>query len=131
MGKRRILIVDDDREQQQALGLRLRASGYETVFACDCIQAIAAARKTQPDLVLLDIGLPGGDGHLVLERLKSMTGICAIPVVVLSAKDPAGHRERAFQAGAVAYFQKPADNTELLASIRDALGEPVQDREVA
>jgi two-component system KDP operon response regulator KdpE len=81
------------------------------------------ARKEVPDLIILDLGLPGGDGFLVLERLSSLAGLAAIPVIVLSARDPAGNKQRAIDAGAVAFFQKPPDNHEFLTAIRQALGE--------
>ena len=64
MSRKRILIVDDDHDQQQALAIRLRAAGYDTTFANDGMQAVALVRKDKPDLVLLDIGLPGGDGFV-------------------------------------------------------------------
>ena len=80
-------------------------------------------RKEQPDLVLLDIGLPGGDGHKVFQRLRNLSQTSLIPIVVLSAMDPSGHRPRMLREGAHAYFQKPADNAALLEAIRSALGE--------
>lgn len=124
MSAQKIMIVDDDRDQRAGLEIRLKASGYQVVGASDAVQAVAAARKELPDLVLLDIGLPGGDGHVVLRRLQALTPTSMLPVIVLSAKDPAGHRDRMLAAGAAAYFQKPADNVRLLAAIRQALGEP-------
>jgi two-component system, OmpR family, response regulator len=125
MNARTILIVDDDRDQRTALDVRLKAGGYRVVGAADAVQAIAVGRKEKPDLVLLDIGLPGGDGLGVLKRLRSMTSTSTVPVVVLSAMDPASYRDRMLAAGAVAYFQKPADFKALLTVIREALGEPV------
>jgi DNA-binding response OmpR family regulator len=86
---------------------------------------MAVARQEVPDMVRLDLGLPGGDGFLVLERLRKMTEFVALPVIVLSARDPAANKERALKAGAVAFFQKPPDNRELLGAIRNALGEEV------
>jgi DNA-binding response OmpR family regulator len=119
----KLLVVDDDRDLLQGLGIRLKASGYEVVFAADGVQAIAAARKEKPDLILLDIGLPGGDGYVVMERLRMMSSSGPIPVIVLSAKDPQVHRERSLKAGASHFFQKPLDNAALLAAIRSILGE--------
>jgi DNA-binding response OmpR family regulator len=123
MSKKTILIVDDDRDQRTALDVRLKASGYRVVGAADAVQAITIGRKENPDLVLLDIGLPGGDGLGVLKRLRSMTSTSAVPVIALSAMDPASYRDRMLAAGAVAYFQKPADFKALLKAIREALGE--------
>lgn len=131
MSRNRILIVDDDHDQQQALAIRLRAAGYDTVFAGDGMQAVALVRKDKPDLVLLDIGLPGGDGFVVLQRLKAMSQNRMLPFVVLSARDPEANRERMLAAGAEAYFQKPANNEELLATIRRLVGETVEQAKTA
>jgi two-component system KDP operon response regulator KdpE len=117
----KILIVDDDPELRQALKLRLRANHYDTVHAVDGYSAIAQAIKEHPDLIILDLGLPAGDGFVVLDRLQDDDKLSSIPVVVLTARDAQGNEQRAIQAGASAYFQKPADNTELLDVIRATL----------
>jgi DNA-binding response OmpR family regulator len=117
----KILIVDDDPDLRHALRLRLRASQYETVNASDGYSAIAQAYKEHPDLIILDIGLPAGDGFVVLDRLQRDDKLSAIPVVVLTARDPQGNEARAARAGAAAFFQKPADNAELLSVIRATL----------
>jgi len=124
MGKK-ILIVDDDPQLLLGLTPRLKANGYGIVTAADAIGAVGVARKETPDLILLDLGLPGGDGFLVLERLRNMSELSTIPVIVLSARDPTDNKKRALNGGAVAYFQKPPDNHELLTAIRQALGETV------
>ena len=122
MTKTKILIVDDDQDLRRGLNIRLRANGYDTAFAQDAIAAISEARKVHPDLIILDIGLPGGDGFVVMDRLKDIASLACIPVIVLSARDPEGNKQRAMEAGADAYFQKPADNEQLLTAIRKALG---------
>jgi two-component system KDP operon response regulator KdpE len=119
---KKILIVDDDQDVRRGLGIRLKASGYSVVFAEDAISATSMARKEAPGLIILDIGLPGGDGFIVMERLLSITPT-SVPVIVLTARDPSTNKERALKAGAKAFFQKPADNDEFLAAIRKALGE--------
>jgi len=131
MSAQKIMIVDDDRDQRAGLQIRLKACGYQVVGASDAVQALSVVRKEHPDLVLLDIGLPGGDGHTVLRRLQAMTPTSTLPVIVLSAMDPSGHRDRMIQAGAAAYFQKPADNALLLTAIRQALGEEPLSKEEA
>jgi two-component system KDP operon response regulator KdpE len=73
-------------------------------------------------LIILDLGLPVGDGFVVLDRLQSSDVLCGIPVIVLSARDPQANEERALRAGAAAFFQKPADNDELMNVIRASLG---------
>jgi len=117
----KILIVDDDPDLRQALRLRLRANEFDTVQACDGYSAIAAAYRERPDLIILDLGLPAGDGFVVLDRLQKDDKLSTIPVIVLTARDPAGNERRALESGAVAFFQKPADNVELLQLIRATL----------
>jgi DNA-binding response OmpR family regulator len=123
MEKRKILIVDDDPDLRRGLNLRLRANQYDTVNATDGFSAMTMAQKERPDLIILDIGLPAGDGFVVLDRLQKAGALSAIPVIVLTARDPQGSRDRLLKAGATAFFQKPADNDELLNAIRLALGE--------
>jgi DNA-binding response OmpR family regulator len=121
MASSKILIVDDDPDLRQALKLRLRANHYDTVHAGDGYSAIAQAHKEQPNLIILDLGLPAGDGYVVLDRLQHDDKLSSIPVIVLTARDPQSSEQRALQAGAAAFFQKPADNAELLDVIRATL----------
>ena len=79
------------------------------------------AYKEHPDLIILDLGLPAGDGFVVLDRLQRDDKLSTIPVIVLTARDPQGSEQRALNAGAAAFFQKPADNAELLEVIRATL----------
>jgi DNA-binding response OmpR family regulator len=121
MQKPKILIVDDDPDLRKGLNLRLRSNQYDTAYATDGFSAIAMAQKERPDLIILDIGLPAGDGFVVLERLQQNATLSAIPVIVLTARDPQATRDKIMKAGATAYFQKPADNAELLGAIRTIL----------
>jgi DNA-binding response OmpR family regulator len=123
MSSKTILIVDDDQHLLLGLTARLKANGYLVAWATDGVSAIAAAVKEKPALVILDLGLPAGDGFLVLERFKSLRDVAAIPVIVLSARSPVDNKRRCLEAGAIAYFQKPPDNHEFLTAIRQALGE--------
>ena len=121
MSKHKILVVDDDPDLVRALRLRLRANDYEIATACDGYSAIASAQKERPSLIVLDLGLPAGDGFTVLDRLQNSDALSAIPVIVLSARDPQSNEDRALKAGAAAFFQKPADNNELMELIRATL----------
>jgi two-component system KDP operon response regulator KdpE len=122
MPRAKILLVDDDPDLLRALRLRLRANNYEVTTASDGYAAIAAAQKERPSLIILDLGLPVGDGFVVLDRLQNSDALAGIPVIVLSARDPQNNEEKALKAGAAAFFQKPADNDELLNVIRVSLG---------
>ena len=123
VSQKTILIVDDDPDIRLSLHLRLKANHYKVIFAGDGMAAIAEARKHMPDLIILDLGLPAGDGFSVMERLKANDSLSSIPVIVVSARNRDANVDRAMQAGAKAFLQKPADNAELLSAIRRALGE--------
>ncbi len=123
MASEKILIVDDDPDLRHALRLRLRASRFETITAGDGYSAIAQAYKEHPNLIILDLGLPAGDGFLVLDRLQKDDKLSTIPVIVLTARDPQSTERLALQSGAAAFFQKPADNMELMSVIRATLSQ--------
>jgi CheY-like chemotaxis protein len=120
----KILIVDDDQDIRRLLAIRLKSLGHETAFAGDAISAVNQARKEQPDLILLDLMMPAGDGFVVMERLKAMPALEGIPVIVLSALDPKTQETKLAGTGAEAFFQKPFDHDELMVAIERALGSP-------
>jgi DNA-binding response OmpR family regulator len=121
LNRAKIMVVDDDPDLRQALSLRLRANNFDTVNVCDGYSAIAMAQKEKPHLIILDLGLPAGDGFTVLKNLQQYPALSVIPVIVLTARDPEGNEKRTLASGAVAFFQKPADNEELLGVIRASL----------
>ena len=123
MSNHKILIVEDDADVRLGYQVLLKANRYDTFFAADSSFAITEARKHQPDLIILDLGLPAGDGFIVLERLRAITNLAQIPVVVVSARDFHGNKESALKAGARAYVQKPWNDSELLAIISQQLGQ--------
>ena len=122
MVSKMILIVDDDPDVRLGMHVRLKASGYDTCFGVDALSAVSEARKQKPDLIILDLGLPAGDGYVVMERLSNIAALSVIPIIVVSARDVRANQERAIKAGAKAFLQKPVDNAELLAVIERALG---------
>jgi DNA-binding response OmpR family regulator len=124
MANKKILVVDDDPDVCKGMHVRLKANHYDTFFATDALSALSQARKHEPDLIILDLGLPAGDGFQVMERLKVWPALATIPVIVVSARDVRANRDRAITIGAKAYLQKPVDNAELLRVIRQALGKP-------
>jgi DNA-binding response OmpR family regulator len=101
---------------------QVEVARYEPFFAGDAISAVNQARKEHPDLILLDLMLPAGDGYLVVERLKAMPALEGIPIIVVSARDSVAEEERFIESGADAFFRKPFDYDQLLASIERALG---------
>lgn len=122
MGQPKILMIDDDPDLRLALKIRLEANHYDTVEASDGYAAMSVAQKEHPNLIILDLGLPAGDGFVVLKRLQNSDALSSIPVIILTGRDPQSNEEKTLQAGATAFFQKPADNGELLAVIRATLG---------
>jgi two-component system KDP operon response regulator KdpE len=123
MARETILIVDDNELVRRALDVQLRGVGFRTIFAADAIGAVGVARRESPDLIILDIGLPGGDGVLVLERLRAIPSVGCTPVIVLTGRDPE-ERWRCLDAGAVGFYQKPVAWAELLGGIQRALAVP-------
>jgi two-component system KDP operon response regulator KdpE len=114
----RILIVDDEIQIRRALDINLRAHGYEVVLAASGEEALTEAAATVPDLVLLDLGLPGVDGVDVIRGLRGWT---SIPIIVLSARDGDASKVAALDAGADDYVTKPFSINELLARLRATL----------
>jgi CheY-like chemotaxis protein len=119
----KILIVDDDHDIRELLALRLQAAGYETAFAADAMTAVSVARNEEPRLILLDIGLPGGTGITVMERLRNFPALAHIPVIAISAREEQPTEHAAVEAGARAFLPKPIDHERLLETIRQVLGE--------
>jgi chemosensory pili system protein ChpA (sensor histidine kinase/response regulator) len=125
MSNKKVLVVEDDADVRLGYHVLLKANHYETFLAIDGVSAVSEALKCQPDLIILDLGLPAGNGFKVLEWFRANTYLALIPVVVVSARDLHGSKERALKAGAKAYLQKPWNDDELLATIRQLLDQPV------
>jgi DNA-binding response OmpR family regulator len=92
---KKILIVEDDKNIMMALTVRLRNAGYVVLVAFDAVMALGIAIKQRPDLVLLDISIPGGNGFMVAERLQNSTLTAGVPMLFLTASKQPGLRERA------------------------------------
>jgi two-component system KDP operon response regulator KdpE len=119
--RRKVLIVDDEPDIVRALALRLKTAGYDVVAAMDGAGALMTAVTEQPDLVLLDIGLPYGDGHVVAARLRSNPKTAHIPILFLSARNAPEDLGSARSSGAVGFITKPYDPEELLRRVSWAL----------
>ena len=121
MSNKKILVIEDDADVRLGYNVLLKANNYDTCLAGDGVYAISETLKQRPDLIILDLGLPAGDGYVVLKRLKANPNFAVIPVIVVSGRDPHTNRELALKAGASAYLQKPWDDFDLLATIREEL----------
>ncbi len=114
----RILVVDDDTAISEMIGIVLRAEGFEPSFAADGAAALEAFAATDPDLVLLDLMLPGIDGIEVCTRIRSESGV---PIIMLTAKGETTDVVKGLESGADDYVVKPFNPKELVARIRTRL----------
>lgn len=117
----RILLIDDDPAVHLIISKKLGPRGITVVGVVDPFQALRAAREQRPDVILLDLGLPGGDGFLMLERLKANTLLSTIPVIIVTARDLKEIEGKAAQAGAAASLQKPIHMDHLVTVIEQVL----------
>jgi two-component system KDP operon response regulator KdpE len=111
----RVLVVDDEPQIRRALSLNLGARGYEIFEAATGEQALTLAASEHPDIVLLDLGLPGMDGIMVIEAIR---GWSRVPIIVLTVRDDERSKVQALDAGADDYVTKPFGMAELLARLR-------------
>ena len=128
--KRTILVADDEELIAEALGATLDQEGLETIVTYDGNQALKMARQLQPDLILLDVMMPGMSGVEVCATLKQDPATAPIPVVLITAMGEKQDRKAGFAAGAAEYLIKPFSPTELIALVNRLLaGQPVQPRQ--
>ena len=114
----RVLVVDDDTALAEMIGIVLRTEGFDPVFCADGGQAVDAFRESRPDLVLLDLMLPGVDGIEVCGRIRAESGT---PIIMLTAKSDTADVVRGLESGADDYMVKPFNPKELIARIRTRL----------
>lgn len=119
---RKILIADDDEKLLKALSIRLELEGYEVIRVTDCYNALARTREERPDLLLLDINMPAGDGFMVHERMREIDCIDDTPVIYLTGDTSERLDKIAEELGAVALFHKPFNMRELINTIHHVVG---------
>lgn len=117
----KILVVEDDRKIALALATRLRGAGFEVSIAPDAVTGVNLAVRVQPDLIILDISMPAGNGFDVAERVQNLVPK-RVPIIFLTASKQAGLRQRAVELGA-GFFEKPYNSDELLSAIHAALSD--------
>jgi CheY-like chemotaxis protein len=120
----KILLVEDNEMNRDMLARRLEKRGYTVTIAVDGSQGIALTHSEKPDLVLMDMSLPGIDGWEATRQLKADQATAAIPIIALTAHAMAEDRERALAAGCNEYESKPVDLASLLAKLEAILGPP-------
>ncbi len=120
-GRQKILLIEDDPVARADLQARLEANGYVVARAADAASALTVVNREHPDLILLDLGLPAGDGYLVLERLRKIEALAAIPVLIVTGRSDADTRKRVAAMGVAPVLTKPVDTEVLLAAVRAGL----------
>jgi CheY-like chemotaxis protein len=117
-----VLIVDDDRQNRELMVAMLAPEGFALQIAASGENALAIVAEQPPDLVLLDVMMPGMDGYQVAATIKSNPATMNIPVIMLTGLDDDGTRTRGLSAGAEGFLTKPVDRVELCMRVWQALG---------
>jgi CheY-like chemotaxis protein len=120
----KILLVEDNEMNRDMLSRRLVRNGYEVLIAIDGGEGLAKARAESPDLILMDMSLPGVDGWEATRQLKAEPGTRGIPVIALTAHAMAGDRQKALSAGCDDFDTKPVELPRLLTKIQALLQRP-------
>ena len=120
----KILLVEDNEMNRDMLARRLQKRGYDLLLAVDGILAVEMTQKEKPDLVLMDMSLPGMDGWEASRRLKADPATAKIPIIALTAHAMAEDREKALAAGCNEFETKPVDLASLLAKMEALLPKP-------
>ncbi len=128
---KKILVVDDDEVILKTLSITLSSNGYYVYLASDGPEAVRVVSRERPDLILLDLVFPvdaanvGGalqDGFFIMQWLRRMGEAEDIPIIIISGDNTTKERQKALDAGAVAFFTKPIDHVALLAAIANLFG---------
>lgn len=121
MAGKKILIIDDERDIHRLLKAVLEPQGFAVFSAMDAMQGSMMPRQVQPDLIILDINLPGGGGPKVYERLRMMSGTAAIPILIYSVVSPAEIQKQIPENPDIAILSKPAQAEQILSAVQQLL----------
>ena len=116
---KRVLVIEDHEENRRIVRLLLASAGIEMIEAVTGEEGVAAAEKERPDLILMDIQLPGLDGYEATRRIKANPALRHIPIIVVTSYALSGDDVKAFEAGCDAYVTKPFVPRDLLAKVRE------------
>jgi two-component system CheB/CheR fusion protein len=120
-GSGRVLVVDDNADSAESMAMLLQISGFQTLTAFDGAGALTAAADYQPDLVLLDLGLPKMSGFEVASRLRAIPGLEQVVLIAMTGYGQDEDRRRTIEAGFAAHLVKPVDPTALQRTVSDSL----------
>ena len=119
--KSTILYVEDNSDNRMLVKRILNAENYELLEATNAVQAINLLKTTTPDLILMDINMPGMDGYTLTTKIRSMSGLERVPILALTANVMRGDKEKTLEAGCDGYIQKPLDVDQLVREIEKFL----------
>lgn len=118
---KKVMIVEDDKKIAMALSVRLKSCGYEVEASHDAVVAVSNAKTFKPDLILLDISMPGGDGFSLAERFNNLVDTAGVPIIFVTASKKIGLKEKAMAMGAAGFFEKPYDADLLLTKVNSLI----------
>ena len=127
-GPKKVLVVDDNEVVLKTISLKLQGAGFTVITALDGSEAVAAARRETPDLILLDINFPPDvdgvpwDGFRIMDWFHRLDPSKKIPIIIITGLEDLRSKERASTSGAVAFFHKPIDHDDLLKVVHATLG---------
>lgn len=121
MEKKKILIIEDEQDVAKLLVARLKSAGYESVVASDGYQGVEFAHKEYPDLIILDLRLPAGDGLAVLKNIRLSAYTRKIPIIVLTGIKDEEYKKKVIDKGIEAYLEKPYEPDTLITTIQNIL----------
>jgi two-component system, cell cycle response regulator DivK len=118
---KRILVIEDTEDNRLIVGDLLANAGYEMIEAVDGLQGVATAEREQPDLILMDIQLPGIDGYEATRRIRAIPALARVPIIAVTSYALSGDEAKTREAGCDGYVAKPYSPRQLLAKIREYL----------
>ena len=118
---KRILVIEDTEDNRVILSDLLSSAGYELIEAMDGLEGVATAEREQPDLILMDIQLPGIDGYEATRRIRKIPALAKVPIIAVTSYALSGDEAKTREAGCDGYVAKPYSPRQLLAKIREFL----------
>ena len=118
---KRILVIEDTEDNRVILSDLLSSAGYELIEAMDGLEGVATAEREQPDLILMDIQLPGIDGYEATRRIRKIPALAKVPIIAVTSYALSGDEAKTREAGCDGYVAKPYSPRQLLAKVREFL----------